>query len=249
MSCHCNNHVQPHTNYNLVHLPLDHSHTDHSQCGGNCSPCFVQPCIPYCPPTNPCQTKPCGSRHCSECHKHERKSRDKYTKRSNCSSGSSCDEDHRHHKHKKRCNKCYSHNCECIEYYPCLRSRCGFVSAALTTTASPTQYTEAGQVITYHYTITNTGTDYICYPIQICDDKLGGHIIPCSNIPPCMSQTYSRTYTIISTDLEKPFITNTAIAYIKVKHNKWVVTQPTSATITRSVISNHIPNPNHELLF
>jgi hypothetical protein len=48
-----------------------------------------------------------------------------------------------------------------------------------------------------------------------------------------MSQTFSRTYTIISADLEKPFITNTAIAYIKVKHNKWVVTQPASATITR----------------
>lgn len=206
-----------------------------------CIPC-VQPCYPQPSPPDPCQPLPCGSKHCSECRKDKCR---KHNRRhcSKCSDNSEYDRkdseryhgDKREHRNKdpKRCNKCYRHDCDCIEYYPCLRTKCGFTSAMLTKTASSARYTEAGQVITYHYTITNTGTDMICYPIQICDDKLGGYIIPHSNIPPCMSQTFSRTYTIVTPDLEQPFITNTAIAYIKVKHNKWVVTQPASATITR----------------
>lgn len=152
--------------------------------------------------------------------------------------------DHKHHKHEcndeddgcrkknKRCNKCFRHNCSCVEFFPCLRVKCGCITASLVKSASPNFYTAVGQVITYTYTITNTGTAPICYPIRICDDKLGGQIIPRAFIQPGASQSFIRTYTITSSDLAVQGITNTASAYIEVKCRKWVYTQPSSTTIT-----------------
>ena len=169
-------------------------------------------------------------------HKHHKDRHDKNKSNKHCSACDSQSEQESSdvsENKRKRCDKCYRHNCDCVEYYPYIRTRCGCIAAMLTKTASVSHYTGVGQVITYYYTITNIGTEMICFPIQICDDKLGGQIIPCSNIPPCMSQTYSRTYTISPSDLDQTVITNTAIAYIKVKRNKWICTQPSSATIIR----------------
>ncbi|CAH6419105.1 Hypothetical protein HVR_LOCUS299, partial [uncultured virus] len=105
------------------------------------------------------------------------------------------------------------------------------VSASLTKTADLAQVTGVGQVITYSYTIINTGTAPICYPIQICDDKLGGQFIPGSYILPGDSQEYIRTYTTIDSDLLAPIVNN-AIAYIQVKCKKWVCTNQATATVT-----------------
>ncbi len=137
-----------------------------------------------------------------------------------------------HQRNDKQCNKCFRDNCACVEYFSCLRVKCGVVSASLEKSASPSFYTEVGQIITYTYTITNTGTVPICYPIQICDDKLGGQIIPYSNIYPGLSQSFTRPYAITANDLLQQSITNTATACIIVKCKKWVCTDPTSATIT-----------------
>jgi len=102
----------------------------------------------------------------------------------------------------------------------------------LTKTASPTFFTTPGQIITYSYTITNTGNVTICDPIRICDDHLGGQIIPGSFILPGTSQSFTRTYTVIASDLLTPGITNTATAYIEVDSKCWVATCPSSTTVT-----------------
>ena len=191
-----------------------------NKCVQICTPCSF-PCNPCSQPCNPCPL-PCNPPSCNPCPQP-------------CNPCSCHDCRRKHHKHrdsKKRCNKCYRHDCECVEYFPCLRVKCGFISATLTKIPNPTFYTAAGQVISYTYRITNTGSATICYPIQICDDKLGGWQIPCSYILPCSSQDFTRTYTIAAADLTVQSITNTATAYIQVKCKKWVCTQPSSATIT-----------------
>lgn len=135
-------------------------------------------------------------------------------------------------KDKKRCDKCRSRKCQCVKYVPCFKTKCGVISASLTKTAFPTFYTTVGQIITYTYTITNTGDIPICDPIRICDDHLGGQIIPRSFILPGISQSYTRTYTILPSDLLIPGITNIATAYIEVDCKCWVATCPASATVT-----------------
>lgn len=150
-----------------------------------------------------------------------------------------CDHKHKHkkqHKKHKACNKCYQRECNCVEYYPCLRTKCGCVSAVLTVQSEPVVYTAAGQVITYIYIITNTGTVPITGPIRIVDNKLGTQIIPCAFIPPCQSQIYGRTYTIIPEDLQVPELTNMVVAYIQVTKHKWIVTQPVPITVTNGTV-------------
>lgn len=208
----------------------------------HCNKCvqLCNPCEPICPPQyNPCliflaeessynpQSNSYNSQ-CNHCGSWD-------NRRCGCNNNRRYDDcdDHRSNKYK-RCNKCYRRECDCVEYYPCLRTKCGFISATLTKTANPTFYTAAGQIITYSYTITNTGSAPIYYPIQICDDKLGGQRVPPAYISPGSSQVVTRTYTISPADLADRSITNTAVAYIQVKRCKWVFTQPAAGQIGAS---------------
>lgn len=136
----------------------------------------------------------------------------------------------------KRCHKCRRFDCKCLEIVPQFRARCGYISANLTKIANPTTYTQAGTTITYSYTITNTGTAPICHPINICDDKLGGWLIPQASIAPGASQTFSRDYITTAEDFANGNIVNTASALIKVSPSKWVRTPLATATVTRILI-------------
>lgn len=247
MSCHCNKCIQ-------VCNPCV------STCQQQqCNPCdqfnpIIQPniAIPiqgnilgpqisgYAPPMwNQCETEhKCGCEGCHKKHKHHRKESDcdcedsdnhKHYKKE---SESDCKDSGKRTCNRKQCNKCFRYNCDCTEVFPCLRTKCGTISAVLTKAVAPYFFTTIGQVITYSYTVTNTGTAAIYGTIQICDSRLGTQIIPCTYIPPCLSQTFTRTYTTVASDLMTPYITNTAIAYIQVKKNKSVSTQPAFATIT-----------------
>jgi hypothetical protein len=104
------------------------------------------------------------------------------------------------------------------------------ISAELTKSASPTVYSAVGQIIVYQYSIKNTGSAVICFPIEICDDQLGSQFIR-SMIMPGETKTFTRTYTITQADLSKTSITNTAQAFIHVKCKKLVCTNSSSATI------------------
>lgn len=117
-----------------------------------------------------------------------------------------------------------------------MRVKCGCISASLAKSASPTSYTTAGTTITYTYTITNTGSVPLCFPIQICDDKLGTKMIPCSSIIQGGSQAFTSTYVTTAADLLLPFITNTATAYLRVNRCDWVATNSSSTTVINDSI-------------
>lgn len=166
-----------------------------------------------------CRTQSGCERHSDGCDRQHKKDRKKDKK----------------DKRKKSCNKCDRRNCECVEFFPTIRTECGCLAATLEKTAEPNLYSAAGQVITYFYTITNVGNVPIQAPIQICDDKLGTQIINCTLIWPGQSATFYRTHTITTLDLEVSEVTNASVAFIKVKKHKWLITNPAESTITRVV--------------
>jgi len=208
MSCNCNNNLQQNYVNNIVQQNYPNNTVQQLCYGCGC---------------NECTKVSCGCDDCSR--RRNRKERRDYRKENNSES----DNDN---KKEKRCDKCHHRKCECVEYVQCYKTKCGFISASLSVTANPTFYTAAGQLITYSYTITNTGSVTICDPIRICDDRLGGQIIPCSFILPGASQTFTRTYTTLSSDVLVPGITSSATAYIEVECKKWVSTCPASVTVT-----------------
>jgi hypothetical protein len=205
-----------------------------------CNPC-PSPCpTPY-PPYNPCprpypSCNPCPRPYppynpCNPCQTNYPQQHVQYYGTECACPKRSCEKKCK--KEERKCDRCYRRKCECAEFYPCLRVKCGFVSATLSKTASPTTYTQAGETIKYSYTINNTGNVPICYPIQICDNKLGTWHIPCTYIHPCSSYTFTRSYRTTQQDVDAGSITNIASAYIQVKCKKWVFTNESSATITR----------------
>lgn len=78
--------------------------------------------------------------------------------------------------------------------------------------ASPTTYSTAGQVITYTYTLTNTGTGELLGPFAVNDNKVAN--VNCSNAPsslaPGASFTCSGSYQITQADLDAGSVTNIA---------------------------------------
>lgn len=196
---------------------------NNTNCGncGNCNNCTTNH-------SNRCGK--CGQSHC-QCSNSTTKCNTCGHNECQCASSGKNQKSQNNQKNK-RCNKCYRKNCDCVEYFPYLSVKCGCVAATLTKTANPTTYSAIGQTILYTYTITNIGTAPICYPVQICDNILGGQTV-FANIPPGSAQEFSRNYTISILDVAQASITNTAVAYIQVKCNKSVCTPPASATITQ----------------
>lgn len=84
----------------------------------------------------------------------------------------------------------------------------------LTVSPSSGTYTTAGQVITYTFSIQNTGTTDITTPYTITDNVVGS--INCSGatspLPPGASTTCTGTYTITQANLDSGSITSTSSA-------------------------------------
>lgn len=226
-----------------------------------CTPIFHPRCPPQCPPIFPtCQPEigiPClqpfiqqcfsGSCNRRDCgcssrrsesskfysgvkhRKYKESSRSKESRSKDCKESRDCKKSRKN----ERCRECCQDECQCPVFLPVFSTCFGVISATLTKTASPTTYTAVGDLITYTYVLTNTGTDAIRYPVRICDDKLGVQILPAIFIAPGGSQTFTRTYTITPADLELPSITNCAIAYIQVDCNIFLFTPISCATINR----------------
>src|SRR5207249_75586 len=86
-------------------------------------------------------------------------------------------------------------------------------SLTLAKSASPTSYNAMGQVITYTYTITNSGNITLAGPFSVSDDKLGT-ISPCGAGPLALGGSTSCTsiHTITQADIDAGSITNKATA-------------------------------------
>ena len=90
----------------------------------------------------------------------------------------------------------------------------GTNSLELTITPSPDTYDTLGQVITYTYTLGNSGLNNLSAPYSISDDTVSG--ISCagatSPLAPGASTTCTGTYAITQADLDYGLVTNTATA-------------------------------------
>jgi len=79
--------------------------------------------------------------------------------------------------------------------------------------ASPTKYTTAGDVITYNYTVTNTGNVDILGDITVTDDHISSPVtISNSDLLPGHSVTGTATYKITEADIDTCCVTNSAYA-------------------------------------
>jgi uncharacterized repeat protein (TIGR01451 family) len=79
--------------------------------------------------------------------------------------------------------------------------------------AAPTSYNAVGQIITYTYTVTNSGKVNIAAPITVTDNKLGTiSILSSGTLTPGSSVTKTATYKITQADLDAGSITNLATA-------------------------------------
>ena len=78
--------------------------------------------------------------------------------------------------------------------------------------ASPTNYSAAGDLITYTYNVTNSGNVNITGPITVTDDKIGTVQITAGNLLPSQSVLGNATYTITQADLDAGSVTNAAYA-------------------------------------
>jgi hypothetical protein len=118
----------------------------------------------------------------------------------------------------------------------CLKTRCGYVSIKLGVVAAPTTYTTSGEDITVTYTITNCGNSVLCLPIQIVDSKLGTTILNNVIIQPGQSQSFDRVYTTVTSDLNLQSIDFCATAFACIGRTSWLVSCPSSVTVTRNLI-------------
>ncbi len=83
----------------------------------------------------------------------------------------------------------------------------------MTKTASPETYNTPGQIITYTYTVTNTGNTTL-YTVTVWDDKLGNISVPITTagLAPAGTAAVTATYNITQPDIDAGSVTNTAYA-------------------------------------
>jgi uncharacterized repeat protein (TIGR01451 family) len=83
---------------------------------------------------------------------------------------------------------------------------------ALVKSASPGQYGEAGEVITYTYTVANTG-DVTLHGITVTDDRISAPVTCLvTTLPPGESTTCESAYIVTQADVDAGHVTNTATA-------------------------------------
>lgn len=184
---------------------------DHNECDCGCG--YKKTC---CFDEKKCRKK-CG---CDECNEKSPCSCKECEDSSVCSSvdDNSCG------KEKHNCEGFNHHKCHELEkkkdccctkpkFLENIQTKCGVLSATLTLSADKNSYIAVGDVITYTYTLKNTGAVVISGPIQIEDTFLGGQLIQNAYIYPGTSQSYVRRYVVTSQDLLNKSITNSATSF------------------------------------
>ena len=102
--------------------------------------------------------------------------------------------------------------------------------------AAPTNYSFAGQVITYSYNVTNTGNVNITAPIKVIDNITGIINATEESLAPGQSLFVNSTYVIKQADIYSGSVTNSAFATGKFGNNT-----TTSNIDNETVIADKIP--------
>ncbi len=85
-------------------------------------------------------------------------------------------------------------------------------SLTIAKSANATALTEAGQIVTYSYVVTNTGNVTLTDPVTVSDDKIATVVCPAELIAPTETLTCAADYTVTQMDLDAGFVTNIATA-------------------------------------
>ncbi|HEX8911398.1 MAG TPA: hypothetical protein VF796_03485, partial [Humisphaera sp.] len=110
----------------------------------------------------------------------------------------------------------------------------------LVVTASPTTYSQAGDVIRYSYVITNTGGAALTGPFTVSDSRVTNvSCVPTLSLSPGATDTCSGSLTVLASDVSAGSITTTATAYnaghqYASNHARTTVTTALSLTATAS---------------
>jgi hypothetical protein len=130
---------------------------------------------------------------------------------------------------KKKCKKHHrcSNKCDCPKdkFAPCLKKGCCLISISLNVTTEPLIYTTVGQQIVYTFTITNTGNETICFPIQVVNDLLGRYDICYGSLAPNATVSTTAQHTITAADLLISGIETLSMAFVHYKCHKWIKSQ------------------------
>ena len=82
----------------------------------------------------------------------------------------------------------------------------------LTKSASPANYSEFGDAVSYSYVVKNTGNVTLTGPFTVNDDKVGAVSCPAGSLAPNATVTCTASYTITQADLDAGSVTNVASA-------------------------------------
>ena len=85
-------------------------------------------------------------------------------------------------------------------------------SLSIDKTAQQTRYSVVGDVITYHYLVTNTG-NVMVNGLSVSDDKIATVSCPVASLAPAASTTCTGNYTVTQADVSAGSVTNIATAH------------------------------------
>jgi len=93
-------------------------------------------------------------------------------------------------------------------------------------TSSFTQITQAGETITYDFTVRNDGNLTLTGGVDVVDDKIGTINCAVGNLPPNATASCSADYVVTQADIDAGFVTNQAFA-----ENNRAVSAPVDLTL------------------
>jgi uncharacterized repeat protein (TIGR01451 family) len=106
----------------------------------------------------------------------------------------------------------------------------GVQGLSLAKSADPITYSAVGDVISYDYVVTNTGSVPLAGPVTVTDDRATATCPVTASLAPAASITCTATYTITQADIDAGTVTNTATASAD-----GVTSAPDSTTVTAAV--------------
>jgi uncharacterized repeat protein (TIGR01451 family) len=109
-------------------------------------------------------------------------------------------------------------------------------SIEIAKTASPAVYSRHGQLITYTYTVSNTGNLTLRH-ITLIDTRYGMITCPHSTLAPGASMTCTFVHAITATDLDEGSVFNSAAATGHPPFGPPVQSEPAHATVVEKVIT------------
>jgi hypothetical protein len=120
----------------------------------------------------------------------------------------------------------------------------------LTKTASPQSFDTVGQIISYTFAVTNTGTLPISGPIVIDDDVASDESCPAlttvgngnDTLDPGETINCTASHTISVTDLNTGFVTNTATATGQDAGSGTITSNADSETVRVALIADFVPD-------